>query len=224
MLGNTEIFSSSPTRVLVVDDEPHAAHSLCMLLRRKGHEADATLSGESALGWVGRSSPDLMLVDLIMPKMHGIEVARAVRRMTLPKEPVLVAWSGYTSPRVKRECAEAGFDQFLPKASAIDVLHDLIELMQPSTGNQRLQGVRAQFKAAAQTFAGLQLEFCELVLDTLPNIRDRDVRQKQVLRAHRSITQAAVWLIRQRDIPEDAKRDAEQRIAVLRTRLALYHP
>ena len=66
-------------RVLVVDDEPEVTDTLCVLVERLGHEAVGVTSGADALVRFGRDRYDLVVVDVLMPDMNGLEVIRHLR-------------------------------------------------------------------------------------------------------------------------------------------------
>ena len=66
-------------RVLVVDDEPEVIDTLCVLVQRLGHEAVGVTSGPDALDRFGRDRYDLVVVDVLMPEMNGLEVIRHLR-------------------------------------------------------------------------------------------------------------------------------------------------
>jgi len=67
-------------RVLVVDDEENLRHMLTVLLKREGYEVSAVANGEAALAELEARSYDLVLADVRMPKMGGLELLEALRR------------------------------------------------------------------------------------------------------------------------------------------------
>ena len=66
--------------IVVVDDEKRIADTLALILNSKGYTAEAAHDGESALKICRRKNPDLVLSDVVMPGMNGIELAIAVRQ------------------------------------------------------------------------------------------------------------------------------------------------
>jgi two-component system, OmpR family, response regulator ResD len=66
-------------KILVVDDEPNIREVVGLYLRRDGHEVVSATDGEEALEVFGRSEPDLVVLDLMLPKMGGLEVCRRMR-------------------------------------------------------------------------------------------------------------------------------------------------
>ncbi|HET7788560.1 MAG TPA: response regulator [Myxococcales bacterium] len=66
-------------RILIVDDEPNIVTSLEFLMRREGFEVDIAADGEQALRAVGRIVPDLVLLDIMLPRLNGFEVCEKLR-------------------------------------------------------------------------------------------------------------------------------------------------
>lgn len=68
-----------PRRILIVDDEPNIVISLEFLMKREGYEVDVAADGEAALESLARATPDLVLLDVMLPKMNGFEICRRIR-------------------------------------------------------------------------------------------------------------------------------------------------
>jgi DNA-binding response OmpR family regulator len=66
-------------RILIVDDEPNIVISLEFLMKREGFETEVATDGEAALEAVDRSKPDLMVLDVMLPRLDGFEVCRRLR-------------------------------------------------------------------------------------------------------------------------------------------------
>jgi DNA-binding response OmpR family regulator len=73
-------------QVLIVEDEPHIVLSLELLLQRAGYETTSAADGEEGLALVARLRPDVVLLDIMLPKRNGYEVCRAIK-----SDPVLAA-------------------------------------------------------------------------------------------------------------------------------------
>jgi PAS domain S-box-containing protein len=99
-----------PRKVLIVDDNHDVADSLAEWLRDFGHEVWVANSGESALRQAQKIQPDLMLVDIGLPDMSGLDVARRLRSLREMDHTVLVAVTGYGQAQDRRRSQEAGFD------------------------------------------------------------------------------------------------------------------
>jgi CheY-like chemotaxis protein len=102
-------------RILVVDDNRDAAESLAKLLRLKGHDLAVAHDGLEAVRAATTFRPDVLLLDIGMPKMNGYEAARHVREQPWGKDMVLVAVTGWGHEEDKRRATEAGFDHHLTK-------------------------------------------------------------------------------------------------------------
>ena len=70
------------TRILVVDDEPQIRKALSVNLRARGYDVDAAASGEEALSLAAANHPDLVLLDIGLPGIDGIEVVEGLRGWT----------------------------------------------------------------------------------------------------------------------------------------------
>jgi DNA-binding response OmpR family regulator len=68
-----------PSRILIVDDEPSIVISLEYLMRREGFEVEVAGDGEAALAAVAARPPDLVVLDVMMPKLNGFEVCQRLR-------------------------------------------------------------------------------------------------------------------------------------------------
>jgi len=122
-------------RVLVVEDEPDTAESMALLLRLYGHEVEAARDGEEAVVAAWANPPDVVLLDLGLPKVDGWHVARRLRERPGLKRPFLVAISGYGRPEDRQHSQEAGIDLHLLKPVDPEYLQDILcrfrEVQQP---------------------------------------------------------------------------------------------
>lgn len=105
-------------RVLVVDDEADNRTFLAHTLRRDGHEVVLANDGASALDLVAHERFDLIISDLHMPRVSGLEFARRLRKLEAerraPRTP-LIALTGHAMVGVKEQCFDAGFDEYQTK-------------------------------------------------------------------------------------------------------------
>jgi signal transduction histidine kinase len=110
---------SDPTvvtrRILVVDDNRDAAETLAAMLRLEGNEVDTAFDGVGAVSATAEFRPDIVLMDLGMPKLDGYEAARAIRRDTRGTDVVLIAITGWGGDVDRQMSHEAGFDRHLVK-------------------------------------------------------------------------------------------------------------
>jgi PAS domain S-box-containing protein len=113
-------------RVLVVDDNREAANSLGLLLKLVGHNVRVAYDGPAALEAARTFQPQVLLQDLQMPGMSGLQVARRLREQHGSGSALFVALTGYGSDEDRRRCLEAGFDHHLVKPVDWDALQQLL--------------------------------------------------------------------------------------------------
>lgn len=102
-------------RILVVDDMPDNATSLTVLLRELGHQVETAYGGLEALAAVQRLRPQIVLLDLGMPDLDGLQVCRRIRQFEWGADVILVALTGWGQEQDRRRAYEAGFDSHLVK-------------------------------------------------------------------------------------------------------------
>jgi PAS domain S-box-containing protein len=112
----------APRRVLLIDDNQDAAESLAWMLRADGHEVQTGFSADDALAMATAWRPDVVLLDIGLPRMDGYEVARRLRADTSAPPMRLVALTGYGRPEDLQRSAAAGFDGHLVKPVSMDAL------------------------------------------------------------------------------------------------------
>ena len=109
-------------RVLVADDNADAARALAQLLELSGYTADVAADGLAAVEMSARLRPDVLLLDVGMPKMTGLEVARWIRGRFGRAQPVLVAVTAWGRDEDRCGTRDAGFDGHFTKAADPDDL------------------------------------------------------------------------------------------------------
>jgi len=102
-------------RILVVDDNRDSAESLAMLLKLKGHETHTAFDGATAMNAAEKLRPNVMLLDIGMPRLNGYDVCRQIRSQPWGKDMVLIAQTGWGQEDDKRRTEEAGFNGHLVK-------------------------------------------------------------------------------------------------------------
>lgn len=110
---------SAPNKILVVDDEPQITRVLRTSLTSRGYEVRVANDGESALDLFKDWSPDLVITDLSMPNMTGIELCRQLR--TKSQVPIIVL-SVKGEERTKVEALDSGADDYVTKPFSINEL------------------------------------------------------------------------------------------------------
>lgn len=116
-----------PLKVLVVDDNALNRKVVLLFLQQLGYSPTGASSGEEALQWLQKEEFDLVLLDVQMPGVDGLETARRIRSI-LPKErqPVLIALTAFTFDDVHQQVLEAGMDECVYKPLSLDQLKKVL--------------------------------------------------------------------------------------------------
>ena len=107
------------TRILVVDDDPQILRALRINLTARGYEVDAVLDGTTALHAASAHHPDLVVLDLGLPDLDGVDVIRGLRGWTTI--PIIVL-SGRAGSADKVDALDAGADDYVTKPFDVDEL------------------------------------------------------------------------------------------------------
>jgi two-component system KDP operon response regulator KdpE len=110
---------NEPQRILVVDDEAQITRVLRRSLATHGYEVQTTANGEEALSVFNQWTPDLVVTDLSMPEMSGLELCRRLRAIS--RVPIIVL-SVKGEERTKVEALDAGADDYVTKPFGMDEL------------------------------------------------------------------------------------------------------
>lgn len=109
-----------PGRILVVDDEPRSRLLLKDLLTAKGHRVSEAVDGEAALAAVSREAPDVILLDIMMPKMDGFEVCRTLKSDPATSLIHILMITSMTERQHRMKGVECGANDFLTKPVDVD--------------------------------------------------------------------------------------------------------
>jgi two-component system CheB/CheR fusion protein len=123
--------SDTGRRVLIADDDPDMAQGLKMLLELWGCQVVVCHDGAGVLASAEQFRPDVILLDIGLPRGDGVEVARQLRAAGKLPGALLIALSGYRASRHPRS-ADAGFDAWLVKPIEGETLRRLILERPPS--------------------------------------------------------------------------------------------
>ena len=107
--------ASAPRRILIVDDSPEIVMSLSALLGMSGNTTFAARDGEEAISMAEQTRPEVILLDLGLPKLDGYEVCRRIRKQAWGKEMVIVALTGWGHDEARAMTRQSGFDMHLVK-------------------------------------------------------------------------------------------------------------
>jgi CheY-like chemotaxis protein len=118
--------SARPRCILVVDDSRDSAASLAMLLKLSGHDVHIAHDGFEAVEAAATLQPDVILLDIGMPRLDGYEAARRIRLQPRDKSLTLVALTGWAQAEDRRRSEDAGFDSHLVKPVDLAALEKLL--------------------------------------------------------------------------------------------------
>jgi len=119
-------------RILVVDDNRDAARSLADLLTVVGHKTHAAHDGEAAVASALTFLPDVILLDIGLPRVNGYEACRRIREQSLGRDLVIIAITGWGQDEDRRKSQEAGFDGHLVKPVAYADLATMLDKLLPA--------------------------------------------------------------------------------------------
>jgi DNA-binding NtrC family response regulator len=114
------MFGKKDIKVLLVDDEVEFVTTLAERLRLRELKVDTVFDGTQALAFIAKTEPDVIVLDLKMPGLHGIEVLREIKK-TRPKVQVIIL-TGHGTDRDEEEARQLGGFDFLRKPAEIDLL------------------------------------------------------------------------------------------------------
>jgi PAS domain S-box-containing protein len=130
--GETSKSSAGPKyRILVADDLRDSVDSLALMLQFAGHDIQIAYDGLEAVQTAAAFRPDVVVLDIGMPKMNGYEVAHHIRQQPWGKEMLLIALTGWGQEEDKRRAFEAGFDHHLTKPVGAAALEKLLTRIRP---------------------------------------------------------------------------------------------
>ena len=163
----------SEGRILVVDDEPNIVKWVGAILRDEGYEVTEARDGEEGLQRVEDSPPDLIILDIVMPRIDGFEVCASIRRWSqLPIIMLSVRWD----EQDKVKCLRLGADDYIVKPFGLDELVARVEAVlrrsrtsglfadQPTFSRDDLQ---VDFSARRVTVAGHEVHLTPTEYDLL---------------------------------------------------------
>lgn len=117
-------------RVLVVDDEPHLIKSLTFVLSKEGYDIDSATNGEEALEKIRRSKPNLVFLDVMMPKKNGYDVCREVKADPSLRDVYIIMLTAKGQMVDKAKAFESQADEFISKPfSPLGVVARVKELL-----------------------------------------------------------------------------------------------
>jgi two-component system CheB/CheR fusion protein len=126
--SHAEHASVPKRRILVVDDNRDSTASLSMLLQMQGHDVTMAYDGLQALDICERFRPEVVLLDIGMPKLNGYDACRRIREQPWGHDVLLIAQTGWGQEEDRTRTKAAGFDAHLTKPIDPDTLYNLISM------------------------------------------------------------------------------------------------
>jgi CheY-like chemotaxis protein len=111
----TECVVNTSLRILIVDDNRDGADSLAMMLQIMGNDTRTAYDGDAAVASALEFRPDVILLDIGLPKQNGYEACRRIRQQPGGKELVIIAQTGWGQEEDRKRTREAGFDHHMVK-------------------------------------------------------------------------------------------------------------
>lgn len=121
--------SSTKSRILIVDDNRDSAKSLATLLNLTGNETFIAYDGEEAVEAAERLRPDVILLDIGLPKLNGFDACRRIRGNSWAESILIIALTGWGQEEDRRKSVEAGFDRHLVKPVDLAELMSLLDCL-----------------------------------------------------------------------------------------------
>jgi signal transduction histidine kinase len=118
--------AATPLDVLVIEDNDDVADTLASWLELLGHHVRVAHTGPTGLELALSTHPDVVLCDVGLPEMDGVEVCQRVRQHDGEFQPLMVAITGWGKEEDRRRTTEAGFDHHLVKPVALDILENVL--------------------------------------------------------------------------------------------------
>jgi two-component system phosphate regulon response regulator PhoB/two-component system alkaline phosphatase synthesis response regulator PhoP len=120
-------------RILVVDDEPDIIRIVTKILEGLGHAVRTAGDGQDALAEVAKEAPDVLILDLNLPKVDGFEVCRRLKSDAATKAiPILMMTAAYVSVDDAKRGENVGADEYIVKPFLRDILvHNVERLLRP---------------------------------------------------------------------------------------------
>jgi CheY-like chemotaxis protein len=126
--------SGADPRVLVVDDHHDGAQTLGQFLEVLGCDVRLAHSGEEALALAPSFEPQLVILDIEMPGLSGLETARRLRNQQWAKAALFATHSGSTEPAIADLSKQAGCQHHIVKPAAMEVFQKLLEIVRKQCG------------------------------------------------------------------------------------------
>jgi DNA-binding response OmpR family regulator len=125
--------ASNGHRVLVVDDEPQVVWVLELALGSEGYDVSTARNGVEAMAQISATHPELMVLDVMMPRMDGWSVMRELAKLPVHERPRVVMVTALASGRDRATATELGVDAYVAKPFDMDELLGVIHGLQKAS-------------------------------------------------------------------------------------------
>jgi DNA-binding response OmpR family regulator len=109
------VIMNNGRKILVVDDEPNVVKSLTFVLRKEGYDVSSAANGEDAMIKIQQSKPNLMFLDVMMPKKNGYEVCQEVKSNSSLSDIHIIILTAKGQEADREKGLNAGADEFMTK-------------------------------------------------------------------------------------------------------------
>ena len=165
--GNDDLKATTAGRILVADDNRDSAETLAVLLRRYGKEVKAVHDGLEAVAVAAAFRPDLILLDLGMPRLDGVDACRRIREQPWGKDVTIIAVTGWAAEEDRHQTREAGFNGHLVKPVDPTDLARVLRAERPTTWDEYPGSDRREFPRRAANPQAC----CRLTIDNVITFR-----------------------------------------------------
>ena len=115
-----------PLQILIAEDNLINQQVICLILKNMGYQPELVANGNEAVAAASNKDFDLIMMDMQMPEMDGLEASRIIRK-TLETQPVIIALTANTMEGDEKECRDAGMDDYIGKPVNLDELVSMLE-------------------------------------------------------------------------------------------------
>jgi CheY-like chemotaxis protein len=122
---STDFSKNHPFQLLVAEDNPINQHVIVRILQKLGYEPDLVSDGQEAVEFANQKNYGLILMDMQMPVMDGLQATRVIRK-TVVEQPVIVALTANAMEGIQQQCFDAGMDDYISKPIKLEELMAVI--------------------------------------------------------------------------------------------------
>jgi DNA-binding response OmpR family regulator len=204
----------SPARLLIVEDDPHITKLLCQYLNGEGFETFAVACGEDALTHVREAAPDLIILDLMLSGMDGVETILTLRNFYFGPVLMLTAHEGEMQEVI---ALNAGVDDFIHKPIRPHILKARIQALlrrhAPAPAKLSIAGFRVEYARRRVLFNGATVDLTESEFELLWALASR---------AGEVVTRDALFQRLRNKEYDGLDRSIDMRVLKLRKKLAAF--